>query len=657
MKNVFLKLPRKQKQMIAASADFFCIPLIFLTALALHFDNVSDDILYRFSWLALTAALIAIPIFVRLGLYRAVIRYVDQIIISAVVAGVTTSTLLLGALAKLAMPGQLGLSPLLIYWFMTILYVLSSRFTARGFFHQRKTTNITRVAIYGAGEAGSHLANAIKPGKEYFPVCFIDDDPQRVRTTIGGIPVYHASELERLAKAKNIDAVLLAMPSISPPRQRAILDRLARLSLKIMITPPISQLIGGKSRVEDVRQIEIEDILSREVVTPNACLLAVCITGKAVMVSGAGGSIGSELCRQIISLSPKRLLLLDISEFALYTIEQELREAMAEQGLDLELVACIGSVLDTAKCTRLMSSFQVETVYHAAAYKHVPLVEHNVIEGIQNNAFGTLSLAKAALDARVKCFVLISTDKAVRPTNVMGASKRLAELVLQAFARQGAHTRFSMVRFGNVLGSSGSVVPLFRKQIAAGGPVTLTHPDITRYFMTIPEAAQLVLQAGAMGKGGDVFVLDMGEPVRIADLALRMVRLSGHEVRTAETPDGTIEIKYTGLRPGEKLYEELLIGTDVSGTDHPLIMRAQEAEIEWRFLDQMLGQLNDACERGDHHAIRALLTKMVNGYSPSSPIVDHVWCTEPDAEALPAMPGAAAPLAVPIPVRIREQVH
>ena len=323
----------------------------------------------------------------------------------------------------------------------------------------------------------------------------------------------------------------------------------------------------------------------------------------------------------------RRLVLLDNSEYALYAIEQELRELMVKQDLELELelTACLGSVLDTQRCTRLMTAFDVQTVYHAAAYKHVPLVEHNPIEGIRNNALGTLSLAEAAANAKVKDFVLISTDKAVRPTNVMGATKRLAELVLQAFARRDTQTKFCMVRFGNVLGSSGSVVPLFRKQIAAGGPVTLTHPDITRYFMTIPEAAQLVIQAGAMGKGGDVFVLDMGKPVRIADLAVRMVHLSGQEVRAPSTPDGTIEITYTGLRPGEKLYEELLIGTNVTHTEHPLIQRAKEAEFEWSVLHHMLQQLESACNDFDHNAIRLHLQKIVREYAPSTGIADNIW--------------------------------
>ena len=353
------------------------------------------------------------------------------------------------------------------------------------------------------------------------------------------------------------------------------------------------------------------------------------------MVTGAGGSIGSELCRQIIALEPTKLILLDISEFALYTIEQELREIRANDEYAVELVAFVGSVLETEKCTRILKSFKVETVYHAAAYKHVPVVEHNPIEGIRNNAFGTLSMANAAIAANVNCFVLISTDKAVRPTNVMGATKRLAELVLQAFSRKGSATRFCMVRFGNVLGSSGSVVPLFRKQIAAGGPITLTHPEITRYFMTIPEAAQLVIQAGAMGKGGDVFVLDMGNPVRIADLAVRMVHLSGQEVKTPATPAGTIEINYVGLRPGEKLYEELLIGTNVSATARPLIQRANEAEFEWPVLKQMLQQLDEACLRFDHNAVRLYLQKMVREYAPSSDIADNIWQQDSLDMALP----------------------
>jgi FlaA1/EpsC-like NDP-sugar epimerase len=625
MKNVFLSLPRIQKQLVAATADMVFLPVIFYFSAILHSEGFSIGLPYQYFWAVVCAGLISVPVYARLGLYRAVVRYIDQRIISTVLIAVTVATVILGALGALAFGSQLSAKPFVIYWISAILYVLTSRFVARGFLNQRGGVHKMPVAIYGAGQAGSLLANAIKPGNEYLPVVFIDDDPQRVNTTIGGIKVYPSRDLERLAKRYNIGTVLLAMPQLTRKEQRAILDRLALLSLRIKVTPPISTLVKGKARVEDVRQIEIEDLLSRDVVAPNTELLSICITGKSVMVTGAGGSIGSELCRQIIALEPAKLILLDISEFALYTIEQELRELQINSELAVELVAFVGSVLETEKCTRILSAFAVDTVYHAAAYKHVPLVEHNPIEGIRNNAFGTLSMAKAAMAAEVKCFVLVSTDKAVRPTNVMGATKRLAELVLQAFARQGSATRFSMVRFGNVLGSSGSVVPLFRKQIAAGGPITLTHPEITRYFMTIPEAAQLVIQAGAMGKGGDVFVLDMGDPVRIADLAVRMVHLSGQEVKTPSSPSGTIEIKYVGLRPGEKLYEELLIGSNVSETAHPLIQRAKEAEFEWPVLKQMLQQLDEACNRFDHNAVRLHLQKIVREYAPSSDIADNVW--------------------------------
>lgn len=456
------------------------------------------------------------------------------------------------------------------------------------------------------------------------PVAFVDDNIQLHKATISGIKVHPSERLADLILRHAVGTVLLAMPSLGRNEQKQIIDRLSSLKVKIKVTPPVKNLVKGMSRVEDVRQVEIEDLLSRDPVTPDSALLSVCITDKGVAVSGAGGSIGSELCRQIIKLNPRRLVLLEISEYALYAIDQELRAAVAASGLQTELVPFIGSVLDFDKARDIFQQFEIETVYHAAAYKHVPLVEQNPVEGIRNNVFGTWSFARAAVAAKVKCFVLVSTDKAVRPTNVMGSTKRLAELILQAFARQHSSTRFCMVRFGNVLGSSGSVVPLFRKQIAAGGPVTLTHPEITRYFMTIPEAAQLVIQAGSMGQGGDVFVLDMGEPVKIADLAKKMIQLSGNDVRSPMAESG-IEIRYVGLRPGEKLYEELLIGDNVSGTDHPLIMRAQEAEIAWPFLEIMLKHLDEACNRGDQAAIRAQLRKIVPEFTPSSEIDDHFW--------------------------------
>lgn len=625
MKKLFLRLPRRYKQLVAAATDCVMLPVTFLLALALHFEGLTISALQAHALLCILTPLIAIPVFTATGLYHAVIRYIDHKIIERVVVDTTAATLSLVLLDSLLSPMPLSAAFYSIFWIIAILYVLASRFLARRFLRPTADSGKMAVAIYGAGQAGIQLANALRPGDEYTPTIFIDDNKQLQNTTIAGIRVHSPVDLERLAKKHDIKAVLLAMPSISRPEQKRILDALETLMLKIKITPPIQSLVKGNARVEDVRQIEIEDLLSRDPVAPDRRLLDVNIRGKSVFVSGAGGSIGSELCRQIMMLSPRRLALFDISEFALYTIEQELRLFIRAHDLDTELLPFIGSVMDFEKCKDIFLTCEVDTVYHAAAYKHVPLVEHNPVEGIRNNAFGTLNIAKAANAAKVRSFVLISTDKAVRPTNVMGATKRLAELVLQAFARQSTHTRFCMVRFGNVLGSSGSVVPLFRQQIAAGGPITLTHPDITRYFMTIPEAAQLVLQAGAMGEGGDVFVLDMGQPVRIADLAVRMVHLSGQEVKTPATPEGSIEIKYVGLRPGEKLYEELLIGTNVTGTEHPLIMRAQEAEIAWPFLDIMLKQIEDACVRGDQEAIRQQLGKIVSEYQPLSEIADHLW--------------------------------
>jgi FlaA1/EpsC-like NDP-sugar epimerase len=637
MKKTFLDLPRRKKQTVAATADLFFVPLTFLVALTLHFNGFQTAEISKYVWLILATPVVSIPVYARIGLYRAIIRYIDHQIVMTAVKGAAVSVGMLALMALVSLGDAFSPTPFVIFAANLVLYLLASRFLARGFLlGDLRTTDRVNVIIYGAGDAGVQLANALLPGKEYLPVAFVDDNPQLHRATISGIKV-HASELiDTLVHRHQVGTVLLAMPSLSRSEQKRIIDRLASLKVKIKVTPPIKNLVKGMSRVDDVRQVEIEDLLSRDPVAPDDALLSVCITGKAVAVSGAGGSIGSELCRQIIKLKPRRLVLLEISEYALYAIDQELRAAVAASGQETELVPFIGSVLDFDKARDIFRHFEIDTVYHAAAYKHVPLVEQNPVAGIRNNVFGTLNFARAAVAAKVKCFVLVSTDKAVRPTNVMGSTKRLAELILQAFARQHSSTRFCMVRFGNVLGSSGSVVPLFRKQIAGGGPVTLTHPEITRYFMTIPEAAQLVIQAGSMGKGGDVFVLDMGEPVKIADLAKKMIQLSGNEVRSPNS-EGGIEIRYVGLRPGEKLYEELLIGDNVSGTDHPLIMRAREAEIAWPFLEIMLKHLDEACTRGDQAAIRAQLRKIVPEFSPSSEIDDHFWKTRKEDLAFPGI--------------------
>lgn len=644
--NSFLALSRLQKQMIAAAADFLFLPLTFCFAVLLRHDMSDMTILGHYWWLICAVPFISIPIFLRLGLYRAVIRFIDQKIVFVVIMGVSISVLLLVALAAFATHmidmsrGVFG-----IYWMTAITYVVASRFLARGFLLSPKNgEEAIRVAIYGAGSAGSQLANALKASKEYMPVAFIDDTRELKGATIAGIKIYPSSALPDLIARSNISEVLLAVPSFSKSQQMQVFNTLEPLKVKVKVAPPVASLVNGELRKQDVRDIEIEDLLGRDQVAPDQGLLSACISGKCVMVTGAGGSIGSELCRQIIQLSPTHLILLEMSEFALYSIKQELEGIKATQGLALQLLPFLGSVLDTEKCERIMRTFQVDTLYHAAAYKHVPLVEHNPIEGVLNNVFGTLSIAKAAMASQVKCFVLISTDKAVRPTNVMGSSKRLAELILQAFSRQYGQTRFCMVRFGNVLGSSGSVVPLFRKQIESGGPITLTHPEITRYFMTIPEAAQLVLQAGAMGEGGDVFVLDMGEPVKIVDLAARMVHLSGLEVRSLSAPEG-IEIEHVGLRPGEKLYEELLIGDNVEGTNHPRIMRAQEAEIPWHELEALLDAMYAACNNFDCEALRSLLLQTVKEYQPQCGIEDLIWSKEQQLSACKA--GGPPPISSP----------
>ncbi|MEB0164601.1 nucleoside-diphosphate sugar epimerase/dehydratase, partial [Glaciimonas sp. CA11.2] len=629
----FLNLSRIYKQFIAVILDVIFLPLTFCLAIWLRYDYLNLPLLLQYKLLLVATPIISIPVFIRLGLYRAVIRFIDHKIVYVVVFGVSLSVITLAALATFTQTGGYSRAVFGTYWISTILYLAASRFIARAYLLQLsgfiRNSGAVRVAIYGAGQAGSQLAIALRTGNEYLPVAFVDDNKELHNATIAGIRVFSAGELRDLIVRYDIKEVLVAIPSQTKAQQKRILDHLEPLKVKIKVAPPIKSLINGELRVQDIREIEIEDLLGRDQVDPDPDLISACIVNKSVMVTGAGGSIGSELCRQIIRQRPSHLILLEMSEFGLYSIEQELVELKQNLGIELELLPFLGSVLDTQKCERIMRTFSVETVYHAAAYKHVPLVEHNPIEGIRNNVFGTLSLAKAAMAAGVKSFVLISTDKAVRPTNVMGSTKRFAELILQAFSRLQAkspsRTRFCMVRFGNVLGSSGSVVPLFRKQIIAGGPITLTHPEIMRYFMTTPEAAQLVLQAGAMGEGGDVFVLDMGDPVKIVDLAKRMVHLSGLEVLSDSTPDGTIEINHVGLRPGEKLYEELLIGENVEGTEHPLIMRAQELEIPWVVLQELLAKLDIACDQFNFEEVRTILLRTVAEYTPQCDIADFIW--------------------------------
>ncbi|KKO47069.1 nucleoside-diphosphate sugar epimerase [Arsukibacterium ikkense] len=589
-----MALPRSVKRIISV-----CVDLCFLISalIAAYFLTQNGDTA-KVADIAISFA-VALPvtlfIFIKLGLYRAVIRYIGQHALGAVLTGIVSSAFILAlAFALLGVENKGNL--IFVYAMLALISSGGARLLARMFLVQRNNNHKTRVLIYGAGSSGRQLAHALLNGEQFHPVMFIDDDSTLQRSTILGIPVGSPSQITAIIKNKNISRVLLALPSASRARRREVLDALDELPIPVQSIPGMSDLVDGSMRIDELQDVKIEDLLGRDAVAPKSKLMNADIKDKVVMVTGAGGSIGSELCRQIIRYEPKVLVLFELSEFALYNIEQELNALIQRDSLEVELIPVMGTVQRLNRMETVMRTFAVNTVYHAAAYKHVPLVEYNVVEGVRNNVFGTWYTAEAAIKAKVDTFVLISTDKAVRPTNVMGASKRLAELVLQALAKHQNTTRFCMVRFGNVLGSSGSVVPLFREQIRKGGPVTVTHKDIIRYFMTIPEAAQLVIQAGAMGKGGDVFVLDMGEPVKIADLARRMIHLMGLEVKDEIHPNGDIQIHYSGLRPGEKLYEELLIGKNVRQTDHSRIMAADEVYLSWPEMLHLLTRLDEACE-------------------------------------------------------------
>lgn len=615
MQHRILAWPRAVKQLIVVTMDVALSLFATWLALSLRLDspNWPDAMQLR---VYLLAPLLAIPVFVRLGLYRAIFRYTGQAALMTTARAVAIyGALLLGLLLWASwdnVPRSVGVLQPLIF----LLLVGASRALARFWLAGWGQTQagLGRFLIYGAGMAGAQTAAALGMGGQYALLGFVDDDPAKVGRSINGVHVYAGRELAALVAKECVTDILLALPSISRERRNRIIENLRHLPVHIRTVPGMADLASGRVTVQDFHELDIEDLLGRDPVPPNTALLARDLARQVVLVTGAGGSIGSELCRQIVVSRPSRLLLLDHSEFALYSIHQELQALCAANGLPVELVPLLGSVNHEARLLEICRQHQPHTIYHAAAYKHVPLVESNPAEGIRNNVFGTLHMARAAQACGVARFVLVSTDKAVRPTNVMGASKRMAELILQAMASEARDTCFSMVRFGNVLGSSGSVVPLFRRQLAEGGPLTVTHPDVTRYFMTIPEAAQLVLQAGAMAAGGEVFVLDMGEPVLILTLARRMVELSGLTVRDGSNPHGDIEIAITGLRPGEKLYEELLIGDNPTPTAHPRIMKAHEDFMPWTDLGGQLKQLQAAAEAGDEAGIRRVLQVCVAGF-------------------------------------------
>ncbi len=630
-----LALPRAAKRFVAVSVDLgFCVLTIWLAYyLRLgEFVTLSGAAL----WVVGVSIGIALPIFVLSGLYRAIFRYSGWPALLAVARAIGIYGLLFSciftAIGVAGVPRTIGIiQPVLL-----LLFVGASRAFARVWLGDQylsilRQASRPKVLIYGAGTTGRQLVGVLKNSHEIQVVGFLDDDDRLHGHLLNGQPIYNPEDLANLSSTLTISQVLLAIPTLTRKRRNEILTKMRVAKVAVRTIPSLTDLAQGKvSSISDLRDLDIDDLLGREPIMPSHILLTMNLQSKVVMVTGAGGSIGSELCRQIISLRPSKLLLIDQSEFALYSIHQELKEKSAS--FEVTIVPLLASVQDKERMHEIMSTWKPNTVYHAAAYKHVPLVEHNPAEGIKNNVFGTLRTAQAAAENNVSDFVLISSDKAVRPTNIMGASKRLAEMTLQALVAKSTRTKFSMVRFGNVLDSSGSVVPKFRQQIRDGGPITLTHTEITRYFMTIPEASQLVIQAGAMANGGDVFLLDMGQPVKIIDLAYRMIELSGLTVKDQQNPDGDIEIKITGLRPGEKLYEELLIGENPKSTSHPRIMKAHEEFVPWMELENKLKSLEMALNVNDVDVIQLMMKKLVAGYVPSKRIVDWVYL-EQEAQA------------------------
>lgn len=625
-----INLPSNVRFLTLLVLDMLAVSISLAGAVAIGANTPKPPYTETELWVGALTLVASALIFTRQGLYRTLIRYMGQQAIWDLIRAVSYASLVLGATIFFTQVDVPRTAPV-VFWLLLFFGAGGGRLLMRASHHASNRTDARNVIIYGAGESGRQLLNALHHGREYKVVAFVDDDEDLHVSVINGLPVISPDQLQYLIDAEHIQQVLLAIPSATHERRRQIINSLVGLPVHVRTVPKISELVAGRASLNQIQDVDLDDLLGRDPVPPHPELIDTCITDKVVMVTGAGGSIGSELCRQIIESNPKELILLDISEFSLYTVERELRAMISSQPDGVQtakpsIVTLLGSVRDERRLESIFRTFRVDTVYHAAAYKHVPMVEYNIAEGVANNVEGTWAAAQAAHRAGVSTFVLISTDKAVRPPNVMGASKRFAELILQGMAETETRTRFCMVRFGNVLGSSGSVVPLFREQIERGGPVTVTHPEVSRYFMSIREAAQLVLQAGAMGTGGDVFVLDMGEPVRIVDLAKRMIRLSGYELaQNGVSEPGQVAIEFIGLRPGEKLHEELLLGTSVAGTGHPMIMRAEEASIDAESVDDIVDELLGACRSMDCAAITRILNEHVVGFEGHEPRHDYLW--------------------------------
>ena len=628
-------LSTKVKQFVLVIVDLMIIELSLWLSFQLQ-HNFSLKIHSSFFLIFLILPVVTIYVFIRLGLYRAVMRYVGQKALGQVIKGVAVSVITLFALGRIYKPEDFSDSQLIIYGALALSLIGSVRFIIRRLIDGSQANGKgKRVVIYGAGSAGRQLLRMLQAGHEYHPVLFLDSSKRLQRREVDGVMVmdHRSDTLVKNLDARGVEEIFLAIPSASINRRRQILKSLEPLPYHVRSVPGIEDILSG-TRIDQLQEICIEDLLGRDPVPPIPKLMNKCIKNKVVMVTGAGGSIGSELCRQIINQNPKTILLIEQSEYLLYKIDREFSYLANRADINVQVLPILADVCNEQQLGYYLSEFSVDTIYHAAAYKHVPMVEHNIVAGIENNIIGTYTMAMLAMSANVKNFVLISTDKAVRPTNVMGASKRFSEIVLQGLAKLEPSTNFCMVRFGNVLGSSGSVVPLFREQINNGGPVTVTHDEITRYFMTIPEAAQLVIQAGSMSSGGDVFVLDMGKPVKIVELAKSMIHLMGCQIKDDEHVEGDIEIKVVGLRPGEKLYEELLIGENVTGTRHPKVMRAEEESLSYDDVNRNINLLKSYIKEHNVIAIRDLLLNTVNGYLPDKNIVDYGYIKKQTSKAV-----------------------
>jgi len=615
------EIKRHNKRLIQGILDAVSIFISIVLSRVLLDTKLNDVFDLSGVVLIFTTCVVSILVFKLIGFYDLVIRYMGQNANILIIKGTALSSLIYVS-ASLVLGAKVTVLSAVFYYLLILLFVAGARFYIRAYYYHNIKNKKKNVVIYGAGVSGLQLVTSLYHGYEYEPRAFIDDDRLKHHTVVHGVRVFPPNKLDEIINKHDISCVLIALPSLSRDKRNKVISFLEKYPVHIKTIPNSSDLISGRKTVENLQEVDIEDLLGRSSIEPDSDLLGACITNKVVMVTGAGGSIGSELCRQVIAQSPKTILLVESSEYSLYKINHELLGI----NNDCVVIPFLCSVRDKKRLLDICNKYQVDTIYHAAAFKHVPMVEHNIVEGVQNNIFGTLNVARVAIECNISSMVLISTDKAVRPTNVMGVTKRFSELVLQALDNETATTKFCMVRFGNVLGSSGSVVPLFKEQIESGGPVTVTHPDVIRYFMTITEAVQLVIQAGSMATGGDVFVLDMGDPVKIDDLARRLIKLSGYDIKKVGNGHG-IEIVYSGLRPGEKLYEELLIGDGENLTDtaHPRIMRAKELAYDWVALEGLLDEINRACEHADYKLIINLLQDSKTCYTPEKEVCDYLF--------------------------------